>query len=352
MAVEREVSEAFEPFVTVVIRSFNRMDELRALVHLVLDQSYPHFELLVVDSSKGLTARDVYGQLATSDARVRVVHTPARGCPAAANEGVRRARGEIVAFVDDDDLPIGRDWLAQHVQNYRDPDCLGVNGFMVYDPEHRAPAPWFPRVRHWRMLSHGIFKQPRCYAYMPTPKRGIDYLMGGNMSIRREAALRGGGWDESVRYHNEHSLFIRLRRRMKRSEYLQYDPKAQMQIRKDVPGGLDYRFSAEVRGRVDELAQYFVGVVGHESPARIYGLFPLFVPTFVAFSAIAGYELAAGRDVNKWAELGRAALYAPVSLAKHLLGPSPERRHNWITTVAGEEEPYDRAGAPFSEAFA
>jgi glycosyltransferase involved in cell wall biosynthesis len=347
-----EPTEGFDPFVTVIIRSFNRIDELRSLVHRVLAQRDVQFEILVVDSSKGMSARDVHAALATSDARVRVVHTPPRGCPAAANEGVRRARGEIVAFIDDDDLPLGDGWLAAHVRHYRDPLCLGVNGFMVYDPEHRAPDPWLPKLRHLRMLSHGLFKQPRCYAYMPTPKRGIDYLMGGNASIRKSAVIRGGGWDEALQYHNEHSLFLRLARRMKPGEYLLYDPEAKMEIRKDVPGGLDYRFSAEVRDRVDQLAKYFVWVVGRENPERIYGLFPLFVPSFVLFSAVAGYELAAGRAVNKWAELARAAAYAPVSLAKFLVGPRPHERKNWIDAVPGEEEPWDSAGSSFTEAMA
>jgi glycosyltransferase involved in cell wall biosynthesis len=349
---DRTGSEPFDPFVTVVLRSFHRIAELRSLVHRVLAQKGVHFEVLIIDSSKGMSARDVHAALATSDPRVRVVHTPPRGCPAAANEGVRRARGEIIAFIDDDDIPVGDHWLAAHVKNYRDPNCLGVNGYMVYPPEHRAPDPWLPRLRHWRMLSHGIFKQPRCYAYMTERKVGIDYLMGGNSSIRKSAVLRGGGWDEGLSYHNEHSLFLRLAQRMKRGEYLLYDPEAKMEIRKDVPGGLDYRFSAEVRARVDDLSKYFVWVVGRECPERIYGLFPLFVPSFVLFSAIAGYELAAGRPVNKWAELARAAAYAPVSLARHLVARKPPRRKNWIDPVPGEEEPWDTAGSSFTEAMA
>ncbi len=349
---QSDPGDELEPFVTVVLRSFNRIDELRSLVHKVLAQQGVQFEVLVIDSSKGMSARDVHVALATSDARVRVVHTPARGCPAAANEGVRRARGEIVAFIDDDDVPIGDRWLYEHVKNYRDPNCLGVNGFMVYDPEHRAPDPWFPRIRRWRMLSHGLFKQPRCYAYMPERKVGIDYLMGGNASIRKSAAIRAGGWDEGLSYHNEHSLFLRLARRMKEGEYLVYDPEAKMQIRKDVPGGLDYRFSAEVRSRVDELSRYFVWVVGRENPERIYGLLPLFVPSFVLFSAIAGYELAAGRSVNKWSELAKAAVYAPVSLARHIVGKRPHPRKNWIDAVPGEEQPWDSAGSNFTEAMA
>lgn len=320
----------FDPFVTVVIRSYNRLPELKSLVRIVLDQSHTNLEVLVVDSTKGVSAADVHAALQTDDPRVRVVHTPPRGCAAAANEGVREARGEIIAFVDDDDVPLGRDWLAAHVRNYRDPMCLGVNGFMEYEPEHRAGPAIVPAVRRWRMLSHGFFKQPRCYAYDARRKVGIDYLMGGNASIRKSAVERAGGWDEYLRYHNEHSLFLRLRKRMRPGEYLVYDPEARMQIRKDVPGGLNYRVDGEVRERVDMLAKYFLWVVGREHPLRIYGLFPIFAPTFAGFSAIAGYELAAGRPVNKWFEMARAFFYAPASLAKHLVAHPPPRRDSWL----------------------
>src|SRR5262249_54653453 len=148
------------------------------------------------------------------------------------------------------------------------------------EPEHRAGPAIFPWIRRRRMLSHGFFKQPRCYAYDPRSKRGIDYLMGGNASIRRSAVQRAGGWDEHLRYHNEHSLFLRLRKLMRPGEYLLYEPRARMQMRKDVPGGMNHRVDGEVRGRVDDLAKYFLWVVGREHPLRIYGLLPGFVSSF------------------------------------------------------------------------
>jgi len=69
-------------------------------------------------------------------------------------------------------------------------------------------------------------------------------------SRRTSAVIRGGGWDDYLRYHNEHSLFLRLQKRMRAGEYLVYDPDAKMKIRKDVPGGLNYRVDGEVVGTV------------------------------------------------------------------------------------------------------
>src|SRR4051812_19899539 len=89
------------PYATVVVRSFNRLDELSALVPLQLDQTYPNFEVLIIDSSHDASEASVKAALGIGDPRVRVVHTPPRGCAAASNEAARRARGEILVFVDD-----------------------------------------------------------------------------------------------------------------------------------------------------------------------------------------------------------------------------------------------------------
>ena len=313
----------FRPFVSVVIRSKDRLDVLPELLERVREQRYEPFEVVVIDSSVSGTPEQWARVDAASGPNVRIVRSPPRGCPAAANEGLRQARGEILVYIDDDDLPIGRDWLWLHVRNFRDPACLGVNGFNVYAADHLAsPLSRVGWIRRRLLLSHGPFKDPWGLVYDDRRKTGIDYLMGGNASIRRSAALLGGGWDEFLDYHDEHSLFLRLHKRKPPGSYLVYDPDPRMQIRKDIPGGLDARFSGETCRRVDTLARYFVRVVGREHPARIYGLAPAFVPYFVALGAIAGYQLSERRPVSRFAETLRGAIHAPIALAREMAARS------------------------------
>jgi glycosyltransferase involved in cell wall biosynthesis len=325
METAAQGSAKFEPFVSVIIRSKDRYPYLMELLDRVLSQGYRNFEVVVIDSTKEPPDDEKrrLEAIVARDPRVRIFPTPPRGCPAAANEGVVRATGEILVFIDDDDLPIGTDWLWTHVRNFRDPDCIGVNGFHVFPTEHRIPGDFGKSLR-WRfLLSHGPFKDPYCFAYDERRKVGIDYLMGGNMSLRRSAALLGGGWDEFLDYHDEHSMFLRLNKRKSKGQYMVYDPDAKMEIRKDVPGGLDARFSGETHQRVDTLAKYFLWVVGREHPVRIYGLSPVFVAYFAMLSAIAGADLAAGRDASRVVEFVRGLTYGPVALAKHVLSPRP-----------------------------
>lgn len=308
------------PSVSVVIRSYNRLSELARLLRVVLAQRDVDFEVVIVDSTPDLSDDAMWTALGERDPRVRLLRTPPRGCAAAANEGVRAARCPVVAFVDDDDLPVGDRWLFTHARHFEDPDCLGVNGFMDYTGTGPSRV---PRVRsawlrdRW-MLSYGPFKKPRVFHGSPRPKRGIAWLSGGNSSLRRSAWERGGGWDEYLTYHNEHSLFLRLARRKRPEEYLAYDPEARMIVRRDVPGGLDHRTHVDCRARVDTLAKYYFWLVGREHPLRIYGALPIFLPYFVFDAGVHAAELAEHTKANLLRQFVAGALYAPSSAWKHL----------------------------------
>ncbi len=308
------------PRCTVVIRSFNRLPELRALLDVVLAQRDADFEVLIVDSTKGMTDAEFTESLACADARVRVLRTPPRGCAAAANEGVRAARGEVVAFVDDDDIPVGDGWLAAHLRHYDDPKCLGVNGRMDYTGEgpQRVPRVSAGWLRDRWMLSYGPFKKPRVFHGSPNLKRGIAWLAGGNASLRRSAWARFGPWDEWLRYHNEHSLFLRMNKGMKPGEYLTYDPEARMIIRRDVAGGLDHRTEVDVRERIDTLARYYLWLVAREHPWRVWGALPVFAPYFLFDAGVHAAELAEHTRANLAVQFARGVAYAPMAAWKSL----------------------------------
>ncbi len=97
------------PLVTMCITHFNRAALLRQAVASVVAQDYPNLELLIVDD--GSTDSAAVACLADLEARAererrpwRVIRQENRYLGAARNTGVRHARGEFVAFLDDDDI--------------------------------------------------------------------------------------------------------------------------------------------------------------------------------------------------------------------------------------------------------
>ena len=95
------------PLVTVVIPHYEQPRLVRAAVQSVVDQDYENLEIVVVDD--GSTQPDAVAVLAEVEAHpwdrdLRVIRQENRYLGAARNAGTRAARGDLVAFVDDDDF--------------------------------------------------------------------------------------------------------------------------------------------------------------------------------------------------------------------------------------------------------
>ncbi len=86
--------------VSVILPTYNRAWTLKAAVDSVLDQDYPHIELIVIDDGSTDTTQDL---LATYGDRIRVLTQVNRGVSAARNAGIRIAGGSLIALLDSDD---------------------------------------------------------------------------------------------------------------------------------------------------------------------------------------------------------------------------------------------------------
>lgn len=93
-----------QPLISVVVPLYGVANIMGACVDSILAQTYPRIEVLLVDDGSpdacGAMA-DVYAQ---TDRRVCVLHQPNRGLAAARNAGTAAARGELITYVDGDDL--------------------------------------------------------------------------------------------------------------------------------------------------------------------------------------------------------------------------------------------------------
>jgi glycosyltransferase involved in cell wall biosynthesis len=98
------------PCVSVVIPTYNRAQLVQDAIRSVLQQTYTHFELIVVDDG---STDDTREQVAAfqRDPRVRYIYQENRGLSAARNAGIRAAQGEYIALLDSDDL-----WLPAKLE--------------------------------------------------------------------------------------------------------------------------------------------------------------------------------------------------------------------------------------------
>lgn len=89
--------------VSVIVPVYNVEQYLNRCVESILLQTYNNIEVILVDDGSTDKSGVMCDSFASSDARIRVIHKKNGGLSSARNEGLKRATGDFIAFVDSDD---------------------------------------------------------------------------------------------------------------------------------------------------------------------------------------------------------------------------------------------------------
>ena len=185
--IERDRLLQDAPDVSVVLCTRDRPERLAKCVRQLALQHYPRFEVVVVDNAPG----DPGAVPAALDALeltvpVRYVVEPRGGLSWARNTGWRTARAELIAFIDDDEVP-DKFWLAEVVRGFAAGDRVGCVAGVVLPAELRTqPQHWFEQFgghskgRGFTRVEFGP-GHPQSPLY-PLPPFGT----GANMAFRRD----------------------------------------------------------------------------------------------------------------------------------------------------------------------
>ena len=93
------------PLVSVVVSTYNRADLLYETIQSILNQTYKKIEVIVVDDGSTDTTKKIVNSF--EDYRIQYIYSENWGGPAKPrNIGIKRAKGEYIAFQDDDDLMV------------------------------------------------------------------------------------------------------------------------------------------------------------------------------------------------------------------------------------------------------
>lgn len=110
--------------VSVIIPTYNAEKFIAKTIHSVLNQTYQDFEILIIDDESPDDSVAVCRQF--DDPRIRIISQPNRGLPGARNTGIREAKGELIAFLDADDL-WAPEKLERHVKHLDARPEVGVS---------------------------------------------------------------------------------------------------------------------------------------------------------------------------------------------------------------------------------
>ena len=181
-----------QPLVSIITPSLNQAAFIEAAIESVLTQDYPQIEYIVIDGGSTDGTLDIlrrYGD------RVRWLSEPDAGQSDAINKGFRLARGEIVAWLNSDDvyLPQAVSRAVRELQDH-------PQSALVYGQAEEID-------RAGRVIGPCEYVEPfdlhrliHCF----------DYIVQPATFFRREAFVDVGGLDSSLHYCMDYDLWIKL----------------------------------------------------------------------------------------------------------------------------------------------
>lgn len=198
-AMSTAIPDQSVPRVSVVVPAWNAERFIEVTLATALGQTFSNIEIVVIDDgSKDQTAAVVH-RIAASDSRVRLIQQSNTGLAGARNRGIRESCGELIAFLDHDDL-WHPDKLALQVALLDSHPLAGLASCYsaVIDEEHRCLG--------WRFggsADGNVYDEVLVW----------DMISGGSVAVIRRAAFDiVGQFDESLPMRSDWDMWIRIAR--------------------------------------------------------------------------------------------------------------------------------------------
>lgn len=105
--------------ISVIMLTYNREKYIARAIEAILAQTYPQFEFIIIDNGSNDQSGKIADDYAKKDSRIRVLHIEKSSIGHGRNIGIDNAKGQYIAFVDDDDVaePDMLEFLLQLVED-------------------------------------------------------------------------------------------------------------------------------------------------------------------------------------------------------------------------------------------
>ncbi|MEM1763185.1 MAG: glycosyltransferase family A protein [Candidatus Jordarchaeales archaeon] len=194
--------------VTVVVPTYNRVRHVIECLNSVFSQKPEWCDVLVIDNLSDDGTSEVLEKMYGWRSDFRLVSPPRRiSIAEARNYGLRAAKGDIVAFIDDDCIAC-EGWLERLISPLLSNDKVGCVGGKIRPVFLETPPKWIRRDIYGLL---GL-------AEWGNSVKEIYFPVGGNMALKRRVALEVGGFQEKLGpegiklFGEEISISERLRR--------------------------------------------------------------------------------------------------------------------------------------------
>jgi glycosyltransferase involved in cell wall biosynthesis len=191
-----------DPLISVIIPAYNRAHTVAETVDSVLGQTYTNLEVIVVDDGSTDNTKEI---LRRYGGRIKNIQQMNAGQMVARNRGIAESQGEIVTFLDSDDI-----WMPTCVERHvkllqgtgPEVPCSLANGWLEFSDGRRITS--FQNSSLAPPLEEGLWLNPADVL----PTRFVMFCQF--VAIRREALKIVRGFDEDLKYMEDYALPLRL----------------------------------------------------------------------------------------------------------------------------------------------
>lgn len=177
--------------ISIIIPTFNRLDLLKRTLLSLIAQDFDKksYEIIVADNCSYNWADKIVDEI-DKGLSPKIIHLKIneQGVNKARNEGIKVAKGEIIAFCDDDVL-VDKLWLKNIIKAHRKfPTVLAIGGKVEPIWEIGKPS-WLPkRMEDYLALLN----------FDKSPLKNPPWLVSANLSLKRKTFEMFGSFDESL----------------------------------------------------------------------------------------------------------------------------------------------------------
>jgi glycosyltransferase involved in cell wall biosynthesis len=191
-----------KPLVSAIVATYNRAHIVGQAIESIIRQSYENIEIIIVDD--GSTDATVQ-KLAEFGERITVISQKNAGPAAARNRGIKESTGEIVTFLDSDDI-----WLPSFIERHvtllqnagETVPCSLANSWLHFSDGQRRTSFDFAML--------GVPDAESIWVNVADVLASRFIMFTQMVAVRRSALERSGGFDEDLWSLEDYDLALKL----------------------------------------------------------------------------------------------------------------------------------------------
>jgi glycosyltransferase involved in cell wall biosynthesis len=204
------MSKVYQPTFTVITPTHNRCYILWRAVQSVLNQTYPFFELIIIDDNSRDETAKLVGQFGDPRIRYYKIHASARsarrknmGASAARNFGLKKAKGQFIAYLDSDNA-----WYPEYLESMHKAFLKHKDKILIFCKKNYRLTLIEKGGREKKVRDETTYTR-RYFDLKRLWHRRI-IIDTNSMCHRKNEIIKLGGWDENLGFWEDWELTLRI----------------------------------------------------------------------------------------------------------------------------------------------